>query len=424
LRSGVAAVVQTLLANVFVLGLNFGTGIITARLLGAYGRGELAAMILWPQFLSHALTLGLPHSLVFNLKRYSDRASQFFSASLILGACMGVVAVAVGFLGIPYWLAEYSPAVIRFAQLSMLIAPMGLLTLLFSAILQAREEFAYFNATRYLPPLLTLLAMALLSLVHRLSPFSAALSYLLPTIPICLWVLVRLWILYRPRWHGLRLAFKELTFYGLRSYGIDLAGTLSFYLDRALLVGLVAPAAMGLYVVALSIAQILSVTCSAVAGVLAAKASARPVEEVTRLTGLATRVSATLTLIAALAFVLLGPWLLGAVYGQAFLAAATVLRFLILQVALSGITVVLGTAFMAVGRPGFVALLQGIGLGLTVPLMLILVPRYGLNGAGLALLISSAVRLILIVASFPLILRVRVPRLWPRRDDIDAILRG
>jgi len=60
LRSSVAAVVQTLLANVFIVGLNFGPGIITARLLGAYGRGELAAMILWPQFLSHALTLELP----------------------------------------------------------------------------------------------------------------------------------------------------------------------------------------------------------------------------------------------------------------------------------------------------------------------------------------------------------------------------
>src|ERR687897_914095 len=84
LPSGVAAVAQTLLANIFILGLNFVTGIITARLLGADGRGELAAIVVWSQFLSYALVLGLPSSLVFNLKRHPDRASGLFSAALIL----------------------------------------------------------------------------------------------------------------------------------------------------------------------------------------------------------------------------------------------------------------------------------------------------------------------------------------------------
>src|ERR687894_131065 len=38
LRGGVAAVAQTLFANIFILGINFGTGVITARLLGPHGR--------------------------------------------------------------------------------------------------------------------------------------------------------------------------------------------------------------------------------------------------------------------------------------------------------------------------------------------------------------------------------------------------
>ena len=68
LSGGMAATVQTLLANVLILGVNFGTGIITARLLGPVGRGEQAAIILWPQFLAYALTLGLPSAMLYNLR--------------------------------------------------------------------------------------------------------------------------------------------------------------------------------------------------------------------------------------------------------------------------------------------------------------------------------------------------------------------
>jgi O-antigen/teichoic acid export membrane protein len=52
--------------------------------------------------------------------------------------------------------------------------------------------------------------------------------------PVLLWMLVRLWRFYRPVWRGLESAFKRLTSYGLRSYGMDLLGTLAGYLDQVL----------------------------------------------------------------------------------------------------------------------------------------------------------------------------------------------
>src|SRR5829696_6277348 len=98
----------------------------------------------------------------------------------------------------------------------MLTAPLIVLSTIFVSVLQALEEYAFYNAVRYVPLLLTLLALGLLALVGGLTPFSAALSYILPGVPIFLWMLVRLWKLYRPVWHGLGSAFKRLTSYGLR----------------------------------------------------------------------------------------------------------------------------------------------------------------------------------------------------------------
>ena len=90
---------------------------------------------------------------------------------------------------------------------------------------------------------------------------------------------------------------------------------------------------------------------------------------------------------------------------------------LAIEVVLSGTTWVLAQAFMALGRPGTLTVMQGIGLGLTVPLMLLLIPTYGLEGAGLALLGSTSIRLVFVIVSFPLILKVRPPGLLMTRDD-------
>jgi len=77
-----------------------------------------------------------------------------------------------------------------------------------------------------------------------------------------------------------------------------------------------------------------------------------------------------------------------------------VLRILVVEAVFSGATLVLSQAFMAMGRPGVVTVVQLTGLSLTVPLMVLLVPRYGIVGAGAALLLSTAGRFVCVLASF------------------------
>jgi O-antigen/teichoic acid export membrane protein len=49
---------------------------------------------------------------------------------------------------------------------------------------------------------------------------------------------------------------------------------------------------------------------------------------------------------------------------------------------------------------------------------LVLVTRYGLKGAGFALLISALAQLTFAYLSFPLVLKARPPRLWLSRAEI------
>jgi O-antigen/teichoic acid export membrane protein len=136
------------------------------------------------------------------------------------------------------------------------------------------------------------------------------------------------------------------------------------------------------------------------------------------MTSRAVRISTLLTAPAGVAVVCLGPTLLGLLYGKEYTAADSVLRLLVLEVVLSGAALVLSQAFMALERPGVITALQILGLTLTLPLMLILVPRFGLVGAGLALLLSTIARLIFVLVSFPLFLKMPAPHLFPMIEDL------
>ncbi len=424
LRSGVAATIQTLLINILILGINVGTGMITARLLGPDGRGLQAAIAMWPQFLATLLALGLPSALLYNIKLHPEESDALVGAALVIGVTMGLVAVLCGVLLIPRWLDQYPVVAIRFTQFAMLLAPLNLMGMVFSSAMRARDAFTLYNRTRYLPPLLTLIALVVLALTHHLNPFTAALAYLLNGLPVTFWIMSWVWREYRPTLRTFATARRHLLSYSLRSWGVGLFGTLALYTDRVLVVGFVAPAVMGLYVVALSLSDVLRVFPSAVVQVLFPKASGQPKDRVVALTGHAVRISTAATTLAAAGLVLVGPQLLGLLYGKDFTAATTVFRLLAVVVVLNGATQILMQAFMALDRPGLGTLLQGVGVGVSVPLLMWLVPRYGLEGAGVALLLSALVRLLFICLSFPLALRVGPPRLWMWPGEVPGTVKG
>lgn len=136
------------------------------------------------------------------------------------------------------------------------------------------------------------------------------------------------------------------------------------------------------------------------------------------MTGLAVRISTACTSLAAALLFILGPILLNLLYGAEFMGAVPVFRILIVMTVVDGIVWILAQSFMALGRPGTVTLLQTAGLGLSIPFLLLLIPRLGLQGTGWALLGSTVVRLIFVLVCYPLVLKVRPPSLLVTREDV------
>ena len=157
--------------------------------------------------------------------------------------------------------------------------------------------------------------------------------------------------------------------------------------------------------------------------VLFPKASALSRLEAVELAALGTRIGVVVAAAITIPLALVGPYLIGLLYGRAFLEAAQPFQLLVFEGAVSAVAATLAQAFMTVGRPGVVASLQLISFLAGTALLMILVPIHGIYGAATALLIGTIIRLVVTLLCFPMVLGISMPRLWLSVDDLKVLLR-
>lgn len=400
------------------LAVNICTGLITAALLGPEGRGELAALTVAPQVLAGLATLGLPGALIYNIKADPQHERGYISNAFVLTFAAGLFAAAIGWALEPVWLAKYSPGVIALGRAFLVITPIATVSYTFTAVLEARGRFVLANQPAYLQSLCTLAALGILALLRHLTPATAAVAYLGPSV---------LGFGYLAALVGYRSYSKaalrsplstRLLHYGLRMFGDDVLIAVSPYLDQIVIAATLAPADLGVYVVGASLSRLLNVLPASAATVLFPTLAARPTATITDTVGAAVRVLTAINVAAALCIGLLGPFLLAHFYGSGFLGARVPLEILLGESVVSNAVRLLYQSYIGSGRPGTVTIIQAIGFCVSLGSMLLLVPVYGTIGAASALLIATLVRFGCVIAGMPLILGVRVPRLIIAPSDV------
>lgn len=419
--SSIAAVLQSMGGRVGFVLINAATGVITARALHPAGRGELAALGVWPNFLGGMMAFGIPSALVFWGRTEPENKPSLIWASLPLTVLLSVAAMLIGIIGIPFWLSQYSPHMIHVAQWFMVNAVVVLLIANARAACESEGDFLASSIAMCMTPFFAFVGLMILYFAHLLDPLTGAAAYVVSGVPACAFLIWRLRHHFVHKPTQLLSASKKLMDYGMRSYGVDICGTLSLYADQAIVVHLLSPSAMGIYVVALSLSRVLNVIHQSVAAVLFPKAVALAPVELLAMTGRALRVSTICTTFCGFGVAVCGPILLSLLYGKEYRGATMILNVLILEVILTGATLVLTRAYMALGRPGLVTILQASGLVLSLPLLALMVPRWGVLGAAFALLTAAVIRFGLALTSFRIVLHLPAPSLVPRFDELQVL---
>jgi enterobacterial common antigen flippase len=420
--TGSTAVAQTFLVKLLTVGLNVGTGVVTARYLGPTGRAEQAAILLGAGLFPYLFALGVPLAIQYRIRNDPDNESGLISAATWLAIALGLLAAGVSYFILPHMIAKYSTSVLFAARLAMLTAPLAMLYTLLCSVLQAKHRFREANFTRYAIPFATLAALLALGFAHHLTPMTSAAAYLVQFA----WAVPWLWAGVSPRLRlrGLGHWAARLLDYGWRSSVSDILGTLAAQVDQVLVIGLLSPVSMGIYAVAIGAARSADLFSGSVVTVLFPRASALDNDSVAALIARAARVTTALLFLSTLALIAVMPFLLPLFYGHVFSPSIPVAQLLVVSIALNGIVYVVSQGYMASGRPGVIAAIQIFGLATTVPLILFLVPRFGLIGAASALIVSTTVRLFFALAGFPIVLKVGPPSLLLNADDVSYLRRA
>ncbi len=383
-----------------VVAINAATGILTARALHPQGRGELAAMTIWPLVLSGSLTLGLPSALTYMIQRKPGQKAQMTTAAALIAALIGMVATVIAIAVIPFFLRNYSSETVLVARCLLPNLTIGLLLLVGRAALEAEHQFGRSGIALVMPPVLTLGLLSSLLLMHRLTPATAAISYVISGLPAFWWLFRSLPLSWRVPLETLSEAMRALLSYGIRSYGIDLCGTVSLYIDQAVVVGLLSPEDMGRYVVSLNFSRVTSVLHQALAGVLFPSLVNFDQSKTNAIIDRIFRIGISLSLLATVFMFAAGRIVLTVLYGSAFARDGLILPVLTLEAGLGGCILIAAQAFMAHNRPGLITTQQILGLSATVPLLFVLVPALGIRGAALSILLSTVLRLCFILISY------------------------
>jgi O-antigen/teichoic acid export membrane protein len=373
--------------------LGFVTSFVLARILGPVGRGAYYLVILTPTTLVAVGQLGLPSAVSFFAGRgRSGTALQ--RTSLLLATALSVVLIGIIVLALP-WLQQTllqaaPPDLVRLALLSL---PFQFLASFAASALIGRQILRNYNLILVAQSLLMLVLIVIFVGVLGLGALGAVIANVSTAAAAAIATSVELRRAIRhdpeePSRHGIRIG--ELAGYGARSYPGSIAGFFNYRADVFLLSAILGdPRAIGLYSVAVSLAEMTFFVPDSVATVFFPRVASSDRRTADELAPAVSRFTVLMTALAVLGLIPAG-----------FVAVHLIIpdftdslpAFLILLPGILALSLskVLSSYVNGLGLPQRVAFVSSAALAINLVANLLLIPAFGFRGAATASLISYA----------------------------------
>ncbi|MDX2102111.1 MAG: oligosaccharide flippase family protein [Alphaproteobacteria bacterium] len=384
------AILLTLFTTGGLQAINLIGSILAARLLLPEGRGEFAAAMLWPTTIAYLVVIGLNDAVMFFSANGRLPARRVFANALWLGVAVSLIGIGLGWwVALPLAYEGMRSEVVEAARLLLLIIPCHILGMVFQEMLRGHMRLGVWNALRLSLGGVYVLAVAgvwLLFDIATVTSFAVAwlVAHIIPTLVAAALCLAAGWGGWRPD----RPASTELVSYGLKIHTSNVVGMMNGRVDQMLIQQNLAPAALGLYVVAVNLAQLTATLANSVAMIAFPRACAADVDSRPAVIGLYLRLTLGLMLATTGGLALLAPLALSLLWGPAFAEASDLVRVLLLGVIPLALKDFAVLTFKAYDRALALNQAEVASLVLNGVLLWWLVPAHGLMGAAIAYVVT------------------------------------
>lgn len=370
------------------------TAPLLARALGADGRGVLAAAQA-PLLLTTAIGLfGLQDALTYFVARHPSARRTTLHRAMVLALALGALSSLLTWLcAAP--LADGDGRLEDLIKATALATTPSFVAALPVAAMMGMQRWRLVAVQSATLGVVRLGATAALFVTGTLVPRTALLVVVAaPLVSIA--VFVPQMLRDRRTHHPAEAAStRALLGFGARVWVGALSGIVLTRIDQLVMVPLAGKEALGLYVVAVSVAEIPVILSNAVRGVVFSADSgdlregdSTAVDD--RLQQMA-RLSTLLTLAMALAVAATSWWWLPRLFGAEFTESVVLVDVLLAGAVLGSAGSVAGAGLSARNRPGLRSLSMTAGAVLNLAVLLAVTPRYGAMGGALSTLVGSAV---------------------------------
>jgi O-antigen/teichoic acid export membrane protein len=302
----------------------------------------------------------------------------------ILGSIVGAIVLLVLVVGGA--LDRLVPGVpIGLVVLAMAGLPAALLAGYCRTILTGLQRIITVNVLGLLLEGLTLVLTVFLVIVFRMGPVGGVLACLgtgAAGVIAMGAVLHREGAVFRPQWDI--SVIRPILSYGLRGHVGNVLQFFNYRLDVFIVNYFLGPAGVGVYGVSVGLAELLWYLPNAVGFVIFPKAAASKPEEMNAFTPRVFRLTLLLTAFGGAGLALFAKPLIKLIYSSAFAGAYVPMLALLPGAVLLGAGKVLTNEIAGRGYPHYNSINAGVALVLTVALDLLLIPRYGILGAAVA----------------------------------------
>jgi O-antigen/teichoic acid export membrane protein len=389
---------STFLGQGLILALGILTGILSARMLGPVGRGEYAAVVIWPLAIATVLSLGINQAVAFNVGRRAFTISEVTTAILVIGLAQSILSVVIGVLVVPHALAKYSPEIRHLGILFVLLTPALILGVYTGNLFQGKQDLLRFNFIRVTAPFTYFAILVTVYFVHRGTLRSVVFSTLGGYVATLVLGSAMVWTILRPRLQWNVLAIPRLIDFGYRTQIGGLATYVNQRIDQMVLSLFVPPRQLGLYAVAVTLSTAVTVFPQAAGIVTFSRGSSQHFEDAKSTIGISFRASLIWLLLSCSALYAVSPLLIRLVFGSAFEGSILACRILLPGALMIGLNQVLYNGANALGRPGLPSCAEGVSIAVTGLGLYVLVPRYGYIGAAIVSSVAYTVSFLVMLA--------------------------
>ncbi len=373
--------------TVLIIGCGLLGSIIISRILGKVSRGEVAAIFLYPALMIYIASFGTYSAAVYYSSRKTNNIRYLAGSCLMVLAINSIIGYAIGYILIAVGLDSQHNDILLYSVLLLSLLPLNMANQFIVSFLQARKLFNLYNILRIILPVAYLIILVslwfsdLLSVRTVIAAQGAVIILQFVIAIYCFHTRVISILQLRFKWRISKLLYK----YGLQVWLGDLSQGLNSKLDQILIAAFLLPADLGIYVVAVSVANFSTVLSNAFKTIyLPILSGTRHLKEKFVIVKTALVNFSGLNLLGIVFSILVAPYIIPFIYGEEFEKSGLIAQILFFGYFFFNLKIVVAAMMQGLGKPIFVSYAEIGGMVITVISTLLLIWNYELVGASIA----------------------------------------